>query len=183
VLNNSGSPASHPRVEIAWHEHARRMRRRADERPSAPPPREKYLYIVHGVEFLATQRRRIASPRTCGALRACDHWETFSPLVNHRKMTRCAPRRRKRTRCRRYNARDRLKGPSLITRRLHSRGVAIILGASRICRVSCYAFWGSLSSSRGHRVVGSTMYPMRASYEWVQSTRPLPGSGPLRSGI
>ena len=133
------------------------MRRRADERPSAPPPREKYLYIVHGVEFLATQRRRIASPRTCGALRACDHWETFSPLVNHRKMTRCAPRRRKRTRCRRYNARDRLKGQSLITRRLYSRGVAIILGASRICRVSCRRSGESIEftntpSRRGHNV-------------------------------
>jgi len=77
---------------------------------SAPRFREKHLCIVHGVDILAAQHgRRIASPRTYGASRACHHLGYVSPLVKHREMTRCAPRRREGTRYRRYDAHDRLK--------------------------------------------------------------------------
>jgi len=105
------------------------------------------MCMVYGVERHAARRRRIASPRTCGAPRGCNLSETVLPLVIHGEMTWCAPRRRQRTRFCRCDARNRLRGPSLITRRRNSRGIAILVGASRLGRVSLVAFWGSLSSA------------------------------------
>jgi hypothetical protein len=110
-------------------------------------PREKYMWTVSGVECLAAQIRRIASPRTFGAPRGCDHSERVLPLVIHGEMTRCAPRQRQRTHCRRCVARNRLKGPSLIKRRRNSRGIAILVGGSRLGRRVAVAFWGSQSSA------------------------------------
>ena len=109
-------------------------------------PGEKYMCMVYGIEFHAARRRRIASPRTCGAPRGCNHSETVMPLVIHGEMTRCAPRRDQRTRFRRCGARNGLKGPSSITRRRHSSSIAMLVDASRLGRVSLLAFWGSLSS-------------------------------------
>ena len=105
------------------------------------------MCMVYGVERHAARRRRIASPRTCGAPRGCNLSETVLPLVIHGEMTWCAPRRRQRTRFCRCDARNRLRGPSLITRRRNSRGIAILVGASRLGRVSLVALWGSLSSA------------------------------------